>query len=101
MRVAEALSYLKVKDQETVEGLLASGKKISIKQADILKAKAEDGGLTKTSISELFKPGYFEAKVKPVKLSGKFLSAYFDETKSADEIEHVIAKALEKYYSKS
>lgn len=97
MRVAETLSFLKTKEQEIVEGLLASGKKITIKQADALKEKSETGELNKTTIHEIFKPGYFNPKVKPVKLSGEFLSQHFKPEQSAEEIEKIIAEALEQY----
>jgi ParB family chromosome partitioning protein len=99
MRVAEALSYLKAKEQEIVEGLLADGKKISIKQADILKEKSGNEGLNKTSINEILNPGYSGAKVKPVKLSGQLLSQYFKPEQSAEEIEKTIAEALGQYIS--
>lgn len=99
MRVAEALSFLKAKEQEIVEELLASGKKITIKQADALKEKSETGELNKTSIHEMFQPGYFEPKVKPVKLSGQFLSQHFKPEQSPDEIERIISDALEMYFS--
>jgi ParB family chromosome partitioning protein len=98
MRVAEALSYLNVKEQEIVEGLLAGGKKISIKQADTLKEKSGNGGLNEASINEIFNPGHFDAKVKPVKLSGQLLSQHFKPEQSAEEIEKVIAEALRWYF---
>jgi ParB family chromosome partitioning protein len=98
MRVAEALSYLKEEEQEIVDRLLAKGNKISIKQADTLKEKSGNGGLNETSINEIFDPGYFDVKVKPVKLSGQFLSQHFKPEQSAEEIEKVIAKALEQYF---
>jgi ParB family chromosome partitioning protein len=98
MRVAEALSFLKEEEQKIVEGLLAKGEKISIKQADTLKEKSGNGGLNETSINEIFDPGYFDVKIKPVKLSGQFLSQHFKPEQSAKEIEKVIAKALEQYF---
>jgi ParB family chromosome partitioning protein len=99
MRVAEALSYLKDEEQKIVEGLLAGGKKISIKQADILKVKSENGALDEASINEILERGSFDVKVKPVKLSGQLLSQHFKPEQSAKEIEKVIAEALERYFS--
>ena len=99
MRVAEALSFLQVKDQKAVEGLLAKGKKISIKQADELKATSEKDELNKDYIKRVFEPGYYESKIKPLKLSGRFLSQHFNPKQSIEEIEEVIAKALEMYCS--
>jgi ParB family chromosome partitioning protein len=99
MRVADALSFLQEEEQEIVEGLLAKGKKISIKQANTLKEKSINGGLSKTSINEIFNPGYFGVKIKPVKLSGQFLSQHFKLGQSVEEIEKIIAEALERYFS--
>lgn len=99
MRVAEALSFLRKKEQEIVESLLENGKKISIKQADELKAESEKGDLNKAYIKRVFEPGYYLAKIKPVKLSGQFLSQHFNEKQSTEEIESVISDALEMYFS--
>ena len=99
MRVAEALSFLRINEQEIVEGLLADGKKIRIKQADTLKEASLQGALDTTAIHRVFEPGFFPPKVKPVKLSGQFLSQHFNPGQSAEEIESIIAKALEQYYS--
>jgi ParB family chromosome partitioning protein len=98
MRVAEALSFLKEEEQEMVDGLLAKVEKISIKQADELKEKSENGALDETTINEIFNPGYFGVKVKPVKLSGEFLSKYFKPEQGAEEIEKVITEALVRYF---
>jgi ParB family chromosome partitioning protein len=98
MRAAEALSYLRTDEQEMVVQL-AGNVKINIKQADILKEKSQNGELDAISIKRIFEPGYFPTKIKPLKLSGQFLSQYFDENQSAEEIDGVIAQALEQYFS--
>ncbi len=100
MRVAEALSYLRAPEQEIVNGLLVSGKKISIKQADELKAESEKGELSKEFIEQVFEPLHYPAKVKPVKLSGEFLSQHFKANQSAEDIESVIAEALAQYFER-
>ena len=99
MRVAEALSYLRVKEQNIVEKLLAKGTKINIKQADTLKAESGKGELNLANISEILSSGYFPVKVKPIKLSGQFLAQHFNPDQSIEEIEKVIAVALEQYFS--
>lgn len=99
MRVAEALSYLRVKEQNTVEKLLDKGTKITIKQADKLKTESEKSDINLTNISEILSSGYFPAKVKPVKLSGQFLAQHFNPDQSIEEIEKVIAKALDQYFT--
>ena len=100
MRAAEALSYLKGKEQEIVDSFLAKGKKLSIKQADTLKEESAKGELNKTSIKRILEPGYFPTKIKPLKLGGEFLSKHFKENQNPEEIESVIAQALEQYFSK-
>ena len=91
MRAAEALSFLKDDEQETLNELLeelpSDSRKISIMQSDELKEKSGNEGLTKSSIVEILKPSYFDSKVKPVKLSGQFLSKHFKPEQSSEEIE--------------
>ena len=99
MRVAETLSYLREKEQEIVEGFLANEKKISITQADTLKKESEKGELNETSIGKILEPVCSAPKVKPLKLSVKFLSQHFKENQSTEEMERVIAEALEQYFS--
>ena len=99
MRVAVSLSYLRSKEQAIVEGLLAEGRKVSMKQADLLREESAKEELKKDAIKRVFEPGYFGAKVKPVKFSGQFLSQYFSESQSSEEIESEVAKALELYFS--
>lgn len=100
MRVAEALSYLQVKEQNIIEKLLGDGTKINIKQADKLKTESEKGDINLTNISEILSSGYFPVKVKPVKLSGQFLAQHFNPDQSIEEIEKVIAEALDQYFTK-
>lgn len=99
MRAAEALSYLRIKEQNIVEKLLSKGTKINIKQADTLKAESGKGELNLVNISEVLSSGYFPVKVKPLKLSRQFLAQHFKQDQRAEEIEKVIAVALEQYFS--
>lgn len=100
LRVAVSLSYLDVDGQEAVEEQLVKGKRLTIKIANTLRESAEKNTLDANSIAELFEPEHFEIKVKPVKFSGKFLSEFFDETKSAKEIEETVAAALKAYLNR-
>lgn len=98
MRVAEALSYLRVKEQNIVEKLLAKGMKINIKQSDKLKTESEKGDINLTNIIEILRSDYIPLKIKPVKLSGQFLAQHFNPDQSIEEIEKVIAEALDQYF---
>lgn len=100
MRVAEALSFLEVKEQEILEKMLTDGIKISIKQANILKEKAKNEELTKEYIHEiLFSQVADDKSINSVKLSSQFLSKHFKSEQSKDEIEEIINTALEMYFS--
>jgi len=100
LRVAVTLSYLRENEQKIVEGILASGKMINIKLANMVREKSEKGDLNKAAIKQIFDPGLFPTKIKPVKFSGQFLSQYFNENQSYEEIENTVAKALTMYFSK-
>ena len=98
MRVAEAVSFLRLQEQEVLEKMLARGKKISIKQADVLKEKSKNGELTEGSINEILSSANHDLRIKPIKLSEQFLSKYFRSEQSTNEIEEIIKKALENYF---
>ena len=99
MRVAEALSFLKIEEQKIVEGLLVDGRKINIKQADELKEKSQNGRLTNACINEILNLNHVASKNKHIKLSEQFLSKYFRPEQSKDEIENIISTALDYYLS--
>lgn len=98
MRAAEALSYLRIEEQNIVENLLAKSTRINIKQADTLKAESGKGELNLANISEILSLDYFPTKVKPVKLSGQLLAQYFPQEKKPEEVEKIIAVALAQYF---
>ena len=99
MRAAEALSYLRIEEQDIIENLLATGTKIKITQADTLKAESGKGELTLGKISKILSSHYSPGKVKPVKLSGQLLERYSLQEKSPEDVEKIIADALEQYFS--
>ena len=100
LRVAVTLSYLREKEQEIVEDVLADGKTISIKQANMIREESEKSELTKTAIKQIFTPKVSSVKNKPIKLSGQFLAQYFNKDHSDEEIKNIVAKALTMYFSK-
>jgi len=100
LRVAVTLSYLEKTAQTAVETQLAKGRKLTIKIANMLREEAEKGALPKDFIKRVFEPGFFPSKIKPVKFSGQFLSEFFDEGRSSEEIEATVAEALRAYLSK-
>ena len=99
VRVAVTLSYLRESEQELVEKQLADGKKISIKIANTLRSESEKAELGERSVKRFFESSFYDVKIKPIKLSGKFLSEYFDEKQSPEMIEGVMAEALKQYFA--
>jgi len=77
-----------------------AAKRKSIKQSYLLREESEKGELTKAAIKRVFEPGFFPNKVKPVKFSGQFLSEFFNEQQSVEEIEGVVVEALRAYKNK-
>ena len=98
IRVAVTLSYLREFEQELVEKQLAEGKKLSIKIANTLREASEQHELSKGAVKRLFESSYYGVKIKPVKLSGEFLSKHFDYKQSPEMIESVIEEALSQYF---
>lgn len=95
---AESLSYLRMGEQEIVEQMLGAGKKISLKQADALKKESANGELSQEVIERILVPT--PAKPEPINLNKKKISQYFKPEQTAEEIESVIAEALEMYFNK-
>jgi ParB family chromosome partitioning protein len=95
LRVAVALSWLSEEAQEIVESQLSQGGKLTIRIANELRKMADsEENLTPEAIAEVFAPDHFESKVKPIKMSGKFLQEWFSENDTSEAIENTIAEAL-------
>lgn len=99
IRVGEALSFLRKKEQEYVNEVLETGKNVSIKQADALHEESRKGKLKKAYVKEVLEPGYFGIKTKSYRINGQFLSLYFDEDASNEDVERTIAEALAQYFT--
>ena len=100
MRVAESLSFLKCEEQKIIEELLADGRKINMKHAEMIRTQAKESEITKTSIDEILKSESRKTQVKPIKLSNETLAKYFKPEQSTEEIEKIINTALEMYFQK-
>lgn len=100
--VAEQLSYLKEPEQKIVETLVESNVRINIKQAKALRRESEssDGNaLNKEVIKKIFESEKHDVKALSINLDKKFLSQFFDDKQSEEDILDTIAKALELYCS--
>jgi ParB family chromosome partitioning protein len=100
IRIAVTLSYLRKSEQHFVEKILACGTRISIMQANELRNTSKKGELDEAAIKKVFEPDFIPAKVKPIKFSGEFLSNYFFENQSAEEIQSEVAEALKQYFAR-
>jgi ParB family chromosome partitioning protein len=98
IRVAEALSFLGVTEQDEIENSLASGAKISIAQAEKLREESGKGELSRDAIEQILPQN--PVTTKSIKLNWKLFPDYFKKEQSAEEIKSVIAKVLEMYFSK-
>lgn len=101
MRAAVSLSFLSAEEQELVDFLLMDDRKISMKQAEMLRLEAKKGKLNKKAIKDIYESGASK-KVKPMKFSGQFVSkvsGYFTDGQTPEEIESEVAKALEQYFA--
>jgi ParB family chromosome partitioning protein len=99
---AELLSFLRPKEQDALDALLADGKRVFIKQAQTLREESAKGKLSADFIRRVLEPGFYpDEKIKPVKLSHAFLAPYFNASMTEPEIEDVIAEALREYFGKN
>jgi ParB family chromosome partitioning protein len=95
------LSFLRPKEQDALDALLADGRRVSIKQAETLREESAKGKLGADFIRRVLEPGYYpDEKIKPVKLSHDFLAPYFSNEQSEPEIEEIIAEALREYFGR-
>ena len=100
--VAEQLSYLKESEQSLVEALVKTNIKINTEQARALRKASESSKekpLDKATINKIFEPKESEIRVSSIKLNKNFLSQFFDDKHSKEDILNTIAKALEQYHS--
>lgn len=103
MGVAAHLSYLKESEQQIVESLLETNLTVDTEQAKILHKESEslkEGTLNEETIRRIIEPKTSEVKIKSIRLDSDFLSQFFDDNQSQEDIQDTITKALEQYLSK-
>lgn len=102
MGVAAHLSYLKKSEQQIVESLLETNLTIDTEQAKVLHKESEslqEETLNEETIKKILKPKEAATKVRSVKLDSEFLSQFFNDNQSQEDIQDTITKALELYRS--
>ncbi|WIV11175.1 ParB N-terminal domain-containing protein [Proteiniborus sp. MB09-C3] len=99
------LSFLKKDEQESIEGILKKNKfKVDIKKATVLKKLSQKRNLTEEKAFDILSGKYFDnpnKKPKSIKVKPKIISKYFSEGQNQKDIERIIEKALELYFSQS
>jgi hypothetical protein len=79
---------------------MAQAEKLRKESSNAASSKA---ALKKSDILQIIEPKKESTKVNQIKFSSKFfsqVSEYFNENQSTDEIERIMAEALEQYFSK-
>jgi ParB family chromosome partitioning protein len=100
VRTAVSLSYLNKSEQEIVDQFLQANddKKISMQQAEKLREESEKGELNQEAMEQIL--GQSSVKSKPLQFRREVFSKYFREDQTNDEIEKILAEALEMYMQK-
>lgn len=96
------LSFLKVGEQEIIEGILKEKNfKMDIKKAEVLKAFSKSRSFNYDKAYAVLSGRYFDKpkKAKSFKLNPKLVGKYFKENQTQKEIEEIIENALEVYFS--
>lgn len=96
IRAGVELSYLSIEEQTAVEELLRDDEKVSMQQARQLREASSSGGLTQETAKQILKKT--PPKAKSISISRELLTKYFHEEQTAEEIEQVVAEALELYF---
>lgn len=101
---AVALSFIKKPEQQDIERIIADNNfKVDMVKADILRSNSESGSLASDRIYAILS-GELGKKKKsnkpaPIKIKPKVISRFFSQEQKPAEIEDVIEKALELYFS--
>ncbi|TAH63674.1 MAG: ParB/RepB/Spo0J family partition protein [Gottschalkiaceae bacterium] len=98
------LSYLKEDEQETLEDILQTyGFKVDLKKSEVLKKYSQRRSFNQDKAYEVLSGKHFDKpkKAKSFKIKPKLVSKFFKENQTPKEVEEIIEKALELYFSKS
>ena len=97
--VAEHLSYLRPDEQDIVQRLLEGNTKVDIQQAKELKKQSHDHELNEDEIKQIITPRAPAPRRKTIKLREDIFTKYFTADQSPEEIEDILARALELFGS--
>lgn len=102
-KVAVELSYISEENQNVfVELMKTDGNKCDIKKAKLIRELEQKGNLTIATMQEVLsgkKAKRSPGKPKPFKVNGGIIKKYFKPEDKQKDIEEIIDKALEMYFS--
>lgn len=104
MRAGVDLSYLSEDNQEMVEAIISENTfKIDMKKATSLRVYDKNGKLTWDTAKAIISGEINKKAKKPtgIKIQPKIISKYFKTEENKKDIENIIEKALELYFSKT
>ena len=102
-----ALSYLSEKEQQIVDDVLRENEyRVDMKKAELLRSVSGNKGLDRDNADRILsgagcKKKNASQRTNTFKISSKIMSKYFNPGDKPDEIENIINKALELYYSQN
>jgi ParB family chromosome partitioning protein len=99
IRTAVSLSYLRKNEQKAIESLIKENRTVNMLQAEQLRKASVKGELSKPDIAKFLEPTREPPKVKSRTFSSKFLSRYFNETHSTEDIDKIVGEALKQYFA--
>ena len=103
LRAAVELSYISEENQNIfVELMKTDGNKCDIKKAKLIRELQQKGKLTIATMQEVLsgeKTKKSPGKPKPFKVNGGIIKKYFKPEDKQKDIEEIIDKALELYFS--
>lgn len=103
MRAGVDLSYLTQENQEMIEAIVTENTfKVDMKKAASLREFETNGKLNWDTAKSIITGEVYKdlSKQKPIKIQAKTISKYFSKTQDTKDIEKIIEKALELFFSK-
>lgn len=104
IRAAVEISYLSEEEQAYLAGFLNSGKKLDIEKAmklhELHKSDKLDEIVMEKVLDGTYNPRKKKSILKGVKVTSNVMKRYFKENQSKKEVQMIIEKALDLYFSR-
>lgn len=104
MNICVEISYLNPEYQSYLAGYIDSGKKIDLEKAQKLRDLQKGNRLNEVTMEKVLDGTYKSKKkksvLKGIKVNSSIMKKYFKEEQSEKDVQSIIDKALELYFSK-